>query len=283
MYSDIFDFPLTEEEIWRGLISDKKIDRDLLKKTLDTLCKNGSVIYAKGYYCLAGKKKIINKRLDRTKNIQKKLKIANTVSKILSYIPTVYFIGLTGRLSHLDAEKDDDIDMIFITRKKTIWITRLILLSVLEYLNVRRVWNDKKPSNKICPNLILDETALLWPKGKRDIYTAHEIVNIYPLYDKNNIFQKFLKKNNWITRYYPNLSWNKTGFINPKKYFTLNFLSFFATLPLFEFAAGRIQKIYMGNKITNETLRPNLLAFHPHDYRLEILNSFSERIKKLNQ
>lgn len=285
LYSDIFDFPLTEEELWQGLISDKITDKKILKKNLDYLCRKKIISSENGYYCIHGKEENIKQRQKRKKITVQKFKIAKSIAGYLAYIPTVYFIGLTGRLSHFDADMDDDIDILIITKRNTLWVTRLLVLAALELLNVRRSPNDPDPKNKICPNLIIDESAVAWPSKKHDLYTAHEITHIIPLFIRKNLYQKFMDKNKWISRFYPNFSGAQSNDLlpeKPKTYLTLKTISFIATLPFFEKLFSEFQKLYMRKKITNEIILSNFLAFHPHDVREEILNNFKAKIKKFN-
>lgn len=280
LYSDIFDFPLTEEELWLDIINEKRIDRDTLKKTIKSLSK--FVSHKNGFYCVVGKEKIIKKRNKKIKIAQKKIKIAISVTKYLSHIPTILFVGITGRLSHIDAERDDDIDIFIITKKNTIWATRILLLAVLELMKVRRVRNDTNPRDKICPNLVIEESALAWPADKRDLYTAHEIVHIIPLFSRNNIYQDFLANNKWINKFYPNRDWHcpqEQYGEKPKTYTVIKVLSFIFTLPFFEYIFDKLQRTYMKKKITNEIVLSNFLAFHPHDYRQEVLTNFASKIK----
>jgi len=63
IYSDIFDFPLTKQEIWKYLISNKKISqKDFLK-----LLKNKKTLSKNNFYFLKGREEIIRKRKDRKK------------------------------------------------------------------------------------------------------------------------------------------------------------------------------------------------------------------------
>lgn len=293
LYSDIFDFPLKLEELSCNLIAKEKTDINTIKKTLKTLARR--VSEKDGFYCLEGKTNSIEKRIQRLKYTKNKLKIAKNISQCLSYIPTIYFIGITGRLAHIDADKNDDIDIFIITKKNTMWSTRLLVLTILEALNLRRKPNETSPANKICANLIIEETALAWPHKKRDIYTAHEIINMQPLFTRNNMYMKFLISNNWIKQFFPNhdsrFSYHShekpildlIGNLNPSppKYkITINTISLIATLPLVEFVVKKLQLIYMKKKITNETILPNFIAFHPHDYRQEILKKFTNKLKQ---
>ncbi len=278
LYSDIFDFPLTIDEITKNLISKIPYSKAAISETLNTM--EGIVSSRKGFYCIKGRTRIIDERLSRMKNVSKKMKIAVWVSKILSFIPTINFIGVSGRLSHLDAYPDDDIDLIIITRKNTLWVTRVILLMTLEVLNLRRKKAEKTAKNKICPNLLFDETALSWPRAKRDVYTAHEILNIFPLYNKNNTYERFLNANKWVKSLYANHLPDSTTFFpvaGPRRYVTISILSSLFSVPFVEQISRKLSKIYMKSAITNEVVNKNFAAFHPRDVRPFVLNSYNKK------
>jgi hypothetical protein len=291
LYSDIFDFPLTLEELYINLISPSCHSREVgnpntLQKTLKTL--SSIVSEKKGFYCMTGKENSIENRINRLKYAKKKLKIAQKISTLLSHIPSIYFIGITGRLAHNDADENDDIDMFFITKKNTIWTTRALILVILQLMNLRRKPNETNPANKICANLIIEETALHWPNEKHDIYTAHEIINMQPLFSKNNMYKKFLSSNNWITQFYPNHNSHASHNVIPslnvisnlKSYAIINTIKLLIIPPLTELILKKLQLTYMKKKITNETILPDFLAFHPHDYRQEVLKNFTKKLKQ---
>lgn len=281
LYSDIFSFPLSEEELWLDLVNEKEISKNTVKETIKSLSEY--ITHKDEFFCMKGREKIINRRKVRIKIAQNKIRIAVSVAKHLSHIPTILFIGITGKLCHIDADYNDDIDFFIITKKNTIWATRLLLFIILEFLNVRRRQNDKNPRDKICPNLIIEESALAWPVEKRDIYTANEIVHILPLFFRSNMYQKFLAKNEWVNRFYPNRKNNssyKYYFESPKSYVIIKTISFLFTLPLFEYMLNKLQRLYMNKKKTSEIVLPNFLAFHPNDCRQKILNNFSSKLKQ---
>lgn len=281
LYSDIFNFPLTEEELWLDLMAPQKVDKNTMRKTVKSLSK--FISYKDGFFCLKGKEGIIKKRTESIKITQRKLKNAFLAAPYIACIPTILFIGITGRLSHFDSGINDDIDIFIITKKNTMWGTRLLLLTILEFLNLRRAPYDANPADKICPNLIIEESALVWPPQKHDLYTAHEIVHILPIFVRNNIYKKFLSKNKWVNKFYPHRELNrqqKPLLQKPKQYIIIKTISLIISFPLFEDILENLQKLYMRKKRTNEIILPNFLAFHPVDYRQKILKSFASKIKK---
>ncbi len=92
--------------------------------------------------------------------------IAQKAARYLSFVPTVQFIGISGGLAMLDAEEQDDIDFFVIVKRKTIFITRIWILGILQMLKLRRTRTDSNPADKICVNFILDEDKLNFSKKK---------------------------------------------------------------------------------------------------------------------
>src|SRR3989344_5162093 len=116
-YSDIFDFPLTKEELWKFLISDKLIQKRLFEESLGKLIGK-QVSNKNGYLFLSNREKIADRRKANVQEVEKKLQIAKKAASYLSYIPSILFIGLSGGLAMSDAEPSDDIDFFIITKKQ---------------------------------------------------------------------------------------------------------------------------------------------------------------------
>src|SRR6185312_7622187 len=119
------------------------------------------------------------------------------------YIPTIEFAGLSGSLAMHNAEKDADIDIFIITRPNTLWLTRFLILSLLQLKGKRRAPGKKHAKDTICVNMLLDTKHMAFPKNKRNIYTAHEIIQMKPLLIRNNTYNEFLHKNKWIINFLP--------------------------------------------------------------------------------
>lgn len=282
-YSDIFDFPLRKDEIWKFLISDKKISYKSFEECLKKI--GGKQIYEKeGYYCLIGDEKNIERRKNNLQEIEKKLLIAKKAVSYLSRIPIVLFIGLSGGLAMSDADHADDIDFFIITKKHLLFTTRFLVLLVLEIIGLRRKKNGKNTSNMVCVNFLIDETSLTLSSDKHDIYVAHEIVQIKPLFEREDMYSKFILSNNWIKKFYSNseIVGNKKKPKNlHKSNKVLRYLVFFVVIIPLECFMRKLQLAYMKKSNNQKNITNSSLAFYPNDYRVQVLNKMNLKLQQL--
>ena len=240
-YHDIFDFKLTKDELVRWKYKN-------IKETT------------------TGKK---NKtRLQREKYSKKKLEFAKKVAKILARIPSVKFIGITGALAMMNAGKESDIDFMIITNNGQLWTTRLICYSVTQLLGFKtRRPKSKYEKDRLCLNMWLDESDLIWDKKDRNVYTAHEIAQVVPLINKDKIYEKFLHNNKWILLYWP----NSVKITNK----SLGTSSHTQSSSFIEGIVFRLQYIYMKPKITREVVTKTRAIFHPNDWGRRIMEKLT--------
>lgn len=276
LYSDIFSFPLTKEELWKFLLSDKKISR----KEFELSLKNIHAITLKnGYFCLKGREGVITQRQKNLSEVSKKREIAKRTAKKLSVIPSILFIGISGGLAAGNVNADDDIDFVVITKKNTLFTTRLVILLMLEFLGVRRARTQKKSANTICLNLLFDETAIDWFKNTQDVYTAREIAQIVPLFERNDMYRRFLTANDWITHFLPNTTFSKKDNSSSKNKKKSN--NMIISNLLIETVVRSLQMKSMRRHQTKEIITSSILAFHPNDYRISTLRKLRLKMRQL--
>lgn len=147
-----------------------------------------------------------------------KFKIQNSVNKIrkvqrftqiLSCFPQVKLIGLSGSVAMMNAEKDDDIDLFIITAKNRMWTARIIGIFIAHIMGIRRRRGEQNVENKICLNLFFDENDLRLPSAKMTEYGAHEVLQMKPLINKDNMYRKFIHTNRWVFQWFPNAKVHK--------------------------------------------------------------------------
>lgn len=271
-YSDLFDFPLTREELWHFLKSDKATSPSVFEKVLKKLPQE--IALRDNYYHLQGRSSIVAVRKQREKISKRKLQLAQKTAKVLALMPSVLFIGVSGSLALKNADKNADIDLFVITKQKKLWITRLFLLGLLQLLGVRRKKHEKSSRDMICLNMLLDESKLALSADRRTVYTAHEIAQIMPLFERNGTYKKFLRSNRWVSGFMPNALQTRAKPFLHLSLFGRVFSLLSAALihaPSSELLAKKIQMWKMYRHRTNETITDTLLAFHPLDYQQKVL------------
>lgn len=265
-YFDFFDYPLTSQEIWQ-------FTKTKTKKEFYAFLKKTDIDSFKSFYFLDNRKEIVNKRIEKEKISNKKLNKAKKIIKKLSLIPTVDFIGISGSLAMKNSSLDDDIDIFVICQNNLVWFTRLILVIYLMFLKVYRKKHEKDPKDKICLNLIIGEKNTAFLKKRQNLYIAHEIVQLIPIFQRENAYLDFINKNRWILIFLPNclhriesykIPFNKEkGLIN---YFQIKIFHILGI----EKIAKILQWNYMKKDVTLETVEDNFLAFHPINFEKKV-------------
>lgn len=269
-YADIFDYPLLFDEIWRFLIAEKPKSSKIVSQTIPKL--TSQVSQQQNFFVLKGREHIIEKRLTREKESKKKITRATSIAALLSHIPTVLFIGISGNVAVKNADANDDIDFFIITKTNTLWLTRFLVITLLTMLGKARRKGQKNVANTYCVNMLIDQRSLAFPKEKHNLYIAHEVTQVLPLVNKAQTYEAFLSANKWVKTFLP----NKITYIK-KPYTDLSRKSLFCLLePLARF----VQLLYMKRYKTKEIVSDRYLAFHPNDYTNVIMQAYIKRLKK---
>lgn len=204
-YADVFDYPLSSQEVWRFLITPSKTKVSDVQIALTQMSADLKLINTNdGFYFLKGRDEIVNIRKKREQESRKKLKIAKRAARWLKLIPTIKMVAVTGALAMNNSEKEDDIDLLIVASRNRLWLTRLLTVFLVELVAKRRRPGDKEVKDKICLNMFLDGNHLAVPKKEQDLFSAHEACQLKLLWDRNETYQKFVKENQWVKRFLPN-------------------------------------------------------------------------------
>lgn len=213
----------------------------------------------------------------------KKMELAKKTARLLAKIPSVKLLAVSGNLAMMQADSSDDIDFFCITSRGTVWIVRLLASLLLVILGRKRMFGARHVKNKICLNFLVDEDHM--EMKKKNVFTAHEIVQMKILYEKNGIYEKFLKRNSWAEKHLANWWQTHAHFETQANLFEsiseknlaeniiLNVFRFF------EPAARFIQLQYMKRHITREVIKDGCLMFHPKDASRAVLSKYRRLLK----
>jgi hypothetical protein len=277
IYYDFFNFPLKAWEIHKWLIG-REASLKQIEKTLKKLGQGTSLKSQGDYWFLYKRKGLVKERLEREKISKQHLRTARSVARLFKLIPWVKLVGVSGSLSMMGSSKKDDIDLFIITAKNRIWISRLLLIFLTSLTGLRRKRREKvlSANGKICINLILEEDNL--EQQKKNIYLAHEVLQMRPIWQRDEIYSEFLHTNDWAFKYLPN--W-KSSVIEIKNQKSKSKKDDFGNgfVDLLEQFAKQLQLKIMGSPDKSERIENGALYFHPEDKGVKILEEYRRRIR----
>lgn len=265
LYSDHFQFPLTQDELYTRLIAYPLSSKRDLSRALSNLVTKKAIQELRGHYFLPSSKKYLPLRQSREELSQALRRRGELYAQKLSRLPFVLAILLTGSLAMNNTNGSDDIDLLIITAPNRLWLTRAILTLYTSTLGVRRTPQSQTNSGKLCLNLYLTSESLSVPHPKRSLYTAYELIQTVPLYDPYHFRARLLSANHWLCKYLPN-------FAIPKNLSPLPIIHNSYFLLRLESLAYRLQLSYMKSKITREYVTRNAAYFHPQDPGSQVLS-----------
>ena len=259
-YAGYFHYPLDQEELHLWLIGDKQVSKQKLNS-----------VHTQN---LTSREKLLKEKL-------KKISLSKVISTqkivgILSAVPTINLVAITGSVAIGNAKEMDDIDLLIVTQRNTLWLTRPLVLLLLSIVGKRRHPNASylEAANSFCPNLWLENGSLFVPKDKQNLYTAHEVLQTMPIFDRGNTYQTFLHTNKWIKNHLANAFDTKSSKTPPDNdnkliIFLLGLLFF----PL-NSVSYLVQHLYMKPKLTKETVTLNSAYFHKINFAKKIDEHF---------
>jgi hypothetical protein len=286
LYADLFDYPLKKEEIWQWLIGRNKKAREQEGKKefeirLKELLKLKRIQSNSDYYFLPKRQKIVKLRKKRERWSASKIEIAKKVVIALRRLPWIKLIGITGSLAVNNSDENDDIDLFFITSDNRLWLTRGLVVLSLKLKGIYR--QSGKIQDMICPNMFISKSKMeIQPKN---LYLAHEICQLVPVFDRDNTYLKFLRANSWVGEYLPNaleMLKNADQYADKRRKIGFSVVQRkIQRSSAIESLAMKIQLFYMRNHRTTEVVNKNVIRFHPNDVRIDIMKKYQEMLKLL--
>jgi len=193
IYYDLFNYPLTAEEIARNC-SEKDCDVEAVEVTLRDLYLQGKVFRYERFYSVRDSEEIFLKRLNGNQSAKEVMKKVYRRAKLISNFPFVRGVCISGSLSKNYFDASCDADFFIITEPNRLWICRTLLVFFKKIF----LLNSKK---YFCVNYFIDTESLEIPD--KNIFTATEIVTLLPAYNYE-LYRNFYRENNWVKSFFPN-------------------------------------------------------------------------------
>lgn len=193
LYSDLFDYALTLEEVSHYLMVRCAAQDEVRAQFSRSSWLRERVQLIDGYVVLCGREALVQRRLDRAPTSERLWVRARRFGRILSALPFVRFVGITGALAMDNCAAGDDIDVMLVTAPDRVWLTRAFSIALVR---VGKLFGDT-----LCPNYLISENALALEH--QSLFVAHEFMQMVPLYG-GEIYARLLSMNTWARTYLPN-------------------------------------------------------------------------------
>lgn len=261
-YFKKYQYPITAEEIFVFL--PQKAEKEEINNQLALLLDQREVTskivitqQTKEVRMARTKDKIDIKLFEnRSRESQLKFEIAKKYIDLISKTQLFELIGVSGSVSMQNATDEHDIDLFAISKPKNLFLARFAALLIAELCGLRRRRLSRQVKNKICFNLLFDKADMCIPAFKRNLYTAHEVLQMKPVYVAGDCYKDFLEANKWVTDYFPNHDINQLSLLTRKnKSNTLPNSIYLLIIPL-EKILKQVQ-IYVINRHKNDELITN--------------------------
>ena len=191
VYGDLFDFPLTFEEIVRFLPGVSAPPAQVAASLDDPRLSSALLTRADGFYCLRGREHLGGIRRERQERSAAHWQRARGVGRVLSRTPFVRLVAVTGAVAVSNCADGADVDLLVITAPARVWLTRGFVVLLSRAL----------PAPALCPNYVLAESRLAL--RDRDFYAARELAQMVPLYGAET-YRRLLAANPWARVFLPN-------------------------------------------------------------------------------
>lgn len=205
VYYDVFGLPVTAFEIWehrivmdgseeghRPSLRDiaRALEDDSLTRRIDT---------RDGFYFLKGRENLIASRMRKEKISVAKLKRIRRFARILSFVPFVRMVGVTGSLAMKHSTAESDWDFFVVLQTGHIWTGRTLLTGFLQVIGKRR--HGEWSRDRACLNyyVALDHMEI----ASKDLFSANEYRFLLPIVGED-VFRQFELRNRWIAELKPN-------------------------------------------------------------------------------
>lgn len=206
-YFSQFEYAPTLSEL--RLFHPEAVTEAALKKTVNKLIKKRELLWISTQECqvrytLGGYSILLNKTEGRVPKSRNKVKRVQPYLDVLRKFGVFSLVGLSGSVAMDNAGRDADVDLFIIAQKGRMWTGRAVALAAAALMGIRRGRTTLNPRNQVCLNMFMDEADLTVPKSKQNEFVAHEILQMKPVFTRGAIYDRFLKENSWIYKFFPN-------------------------------------------------------------------------------
>ena len=202
-FFDRLDYALTWSQILKYL-SGQNVPEDIYD-ALSSERLSRFISQKNGFYFLAGRDDLADKRLGNYEVGIKKIKRARRMASILRCFPWIVGVAVYGSLSLYNPRSEGDVDLFIVGTRGRLWSARFFVNIFMKIFGLRPT--DQKKKNKICPSYWAAEDGLdlsLTYSGEADVfYRYYGASSFLFIYDAGGVANQFFLHNKWIKQDLP--------------------------------------------------------------------------------
>jgi len=280
VYADMFDAPITVEEVARTCLGARLTPADVRAKVTAAPLGDLLTLDPSGAITLRGREELVGRREDGIRRTAELLERHEKVIGALASLPFVRMLALSGGTAHRNARGGDDIDLFVVATAGRAY-TAYTMLFLASYLTRRR--------GILCPNYLVDEKHLRIAYH-HDLFTAHQAISLVPIAGLET-FDAFVRANEtWVRQFYPAYLPRAPG-------------AKLASSPLQRVAeralgwtlGDEIERLlsvgwrfHLGRRAASAprpdlVLDPGILKLHLSDHRRRVLDTFADRLRTFRE
>ena len=202
LYSDLFEYPLSIEELQRYLVrlnaphaaspvGPVPPSSDELDTALTSLSEH-YLSCVDGLICWKGREYLIAVRHERQHIVTQRWPQAQRYAGWLSRLPFVRMVAVCGSQAAGNSSLSSDLDIFCITAPGRLWLVQSCAMFLRRVALLSGV--------HVCPNYFLTTQTL--EIEEQSLYTAREVSHVMPLWGIET-YTAFLQANSWITDFLP--------------------------------------------------------------------------------
>ncbi|MCO6451390.1 MAG: hypothetical protein J5I90_11445 [Caldilineales bacterium] len=191
-YADVFDYPLTPDEVHRYLVG-VQASLPMVQQALTNGQLPAKLARHDDFVMLRGREEIVAIRRERAKIAEYLWARAIRYGNIIAGLPFVRMVAITGSLAVDNAEQEGDIDYMVITAPDRLWLCRALVIALVRWA--------ARQGDTVCPNYFLSERSLRIENP--NLFVARELAQLVPL-SGFDIYRQIRDINNWSREFLPN-------------------------------------------------------------------------------
>lgn len=192
-YFDLFDYPLTQPEIFTYLRS--SCTHEEFTNALYKLASENHVVRFNEFYSLRENYSGVLRRRTGNLNSRKRIIAAEKIAGQLSGLPFVRGVAVLDVYSKNLEGENPAIEFFIITTPNRLWLARSFV-HCFKWISCLF-----KKQDALCINYYADEERL--QIKEKNMYTAMEVATLVPLRGID-VFQRFYRANSWYKNFLPN-------------------------------------------------------------------------------